>query len=369
MQTARVLSQRLATQHLASAPLPTAVEAVRLLTCVQSQERDHALFSLGLRTRRSTYGAVRHELDDGTFVRTHILRPTWHLVAAEDLRWILELTSPRVLAIMTARQRQLGLDEPARLEGGLVLLSDLLQHKHFLTRPELGEAFAEHRSPILAGEPLGHLLMVAELLGLICSGPVKGVHHSYALVDEVVPPTATLDTDDAHRQLVRRFFSGHGPANVKDFTRWSSLTVAGTKAALADLGDFLTQVDVDGTPHWFDPTVVPRRSAAVPAAYLFPVYDEAVLSYPTVNFPAAPDHPYAEHPDPFWARVVLDQVNVGLWKRTMRGDAVEVEVRLARSVDDTGRAAVGSAAQRLADFLGKELVLTDGDGKPALWGR
>ena len=94
MDPSRVLSQRLATQRLTSAPLRTATEAVRLLTCVQSQERDHAFFSLGLRTRRSTYAAVRRELDAGTFVRTHVLRPTWHFVAREDLRWILALTSP-----------------------------------------------------------------------------------------------------------------------------------------------------------------------------------------------------------------------------------------------------------------------------------
>lgn len=371
MDIARVLSQRLATQRLASAPLPSATEAVRLLTCVQSQERDHAFFSLGLRTRRSTYVAVRGELDAGTFVRTHILRPTWHFVAREDLRWILSLTSPRVLASMAGRHRQLGLDEPQRVDDGFALLSELLQGRHFLTRQEIGETFGERGSPVRPGEQLGHLLMVAELQGLVCSGPVKGVHHSYALVDEVVPPIAAmgpvLDPDEAHRELVRRFFAGHGPANVKDFTRWSSLTVAGTRTALADLGDVLEQVDVDGTPHWFDPTVVSRRSSGAPAAYLFPTYDEVVLSYRTTGFPAAPDHPYAKHPDPFWAEVVLDQRNVGIWKRAVKGEAVEVDVRLARSVDEAGRVAVGAAAHRLADFLGKALVPTEATGELHGW--
>ncbi|MGA8978910.1 MAG: crosslink repair DNA glycosylase YcaQ family protein, partial [Pedococcus sp.] len=216
----------------------------------------------------------------------------------------------------------------------------------------------ERGSAIRPGEQLGHLLMVAELHGLVCSGPVKGVHHSYALVDEVVPTAPSLEQDEAHRELVRRFFTGHGPATVKDFTRWSSLTVAGTRTALAELGDTLEQVVVDGIPHWFDPAADPRRSPAAPAAYLLPTYDEVVLSYRSVSFPAAADHPYAEHPDPFWAQVVLDQRNVGLWKRTVRGDAVAVDLRLADSVDEGGRAAVRAAAQRLADFLGKELELT-----------
>ena len=368
METAHVLSQRLGTQRLSSAPLPRAADAVRLLTCVQSQERDHAFFSLAMRTTKDTYAAVQREFDAGAFVRTHILRPTWHFVAPEDLRWILELTSPRVLSSMAARHRQLGLDEPRRIADGLDLLTDLLQDKQFRTRLELGEEFADRGSPIKPGEQLGHLLLVAELQGMVCSGPMKGVHHSYALVDEVIAPTPSRTREEAMVELVRRFVAGHGPTTIKDFTRWATLTISDTKAALAEIGDDLEQVEVEGLPHWFDPTQVRRRSPAAPAAYLFPTYDEVVLTYPTVNFPALPDHPYAEHTDPFWAQVVLDAVSVGLWKRTVRPDVVEVEVRLAPSVSAQGRRHVRVAAQRLAAFLGRDLSYVENEGTPHLWG-
>jgi hypothetical protein len=368
MDPSRVLARRLATQRLSSAPLADAAGAVRLLTCVQSQERDHAFFSLAMRSKSRTYAAVRAEHDSGAFLRTHILRPTWHFVAPEDLRWILELTSRRVLSGMAGRHRQLGLDDPRRLGDGLDLVAELLQDKPFRTRAELGAAFGERGSTITPGEQLGHLLLVAELRGLVCSGPMSGVHHSYALVDEVVPPTPSRDRDEALVELVRRFFAGHGPASVKDFTRWSSLTGADTQAALAQLGDELEQVEVDGIAHWFDPTDVPRRRPQAPAAYLLPVYDEVILTYPQVTFPAAPDHPFAERPDPFWARVVLDGVNVGLWKRTVSGDVVDVEVRLAPSVSPPGREQVRVAAQRLAEFLGRDLVFAESEGRPHLWG-
>ena len=78
MDRQRALRRRLATQRLTSAPLPTAADVVRLLTCVQSQERDHSFFALAQRSRATTYAAVRAEHDAGAFVRTHILRPTWH---------------------------------------------------------------------------------------------------------------------------------------------------------------------------------------------------------------------------------------------------------------------------------------------------
>ena len=368
MDPSRVLAQRLATQRLSSAPTARAVDAVRLLTCVQSQERDHAFFSLGLRSRKATYAAVQREFDSGAFLRTHILRPTWHFVAPEDLRWILELTSPRVLSSMAARHRQLGLDEPRRLDEGLELLAELLQDKTFRTRPELNDEFTTRGSPIKPGEQLGHLLLVAELTGLVCSGPMKGVHHSYALVDEVVPPTPSRTREEAMVELVRRYVAGHGPTTIKDFTRWATLTIADTKVALAEIGDDLEEVEVDGIPHWFDPTQVRRRSPAAPAAYLFPTYDEVVLSYPQVNFPSLPDHPYADHTDPFWAWVVLESVNVGLWKRTVRPNVVDVEVRLAPGVTKEGRTQVRAAAQRLAHFVGRDLSYVENEGTPHLWG-
>jgi hypothetical protein len=373
MDRSRVLAQRLARQRLSSAPLPRAEDVVRLLTCVQSQERDHAFFSLGLRSRAGTYAAVRREFDAGAFVRTHILRPTWHFVAPEDLRWILALSGPRVLPSLAARHRQLGLDDPRRLGDGLDLLADLLQGNTFLTRPAINAAFTERRSPIQPGAQVGHLLLVAELQGLICSAPIQGVHHAYALIDDVIPevpdtPHTPRDRDAAVVELVRRFFMGHGPASIKDFTRWSWLTISDTKAALAEIGDGLAQVEVDGTPLWFDPAATPRRRTAAPSAYLFPTYDEAVLTYPSLNFPALPDHPYSEHTDPFWAQVVLDDVNVGLWKRTVRGGTVEVETRLAPGVGADGRHHVRTAAGRLADFLGADLAYAEGDGRPHLWG-
>ena len=95
MTRQNVLRRRLGTQRLAGDKLPTAADVVRLLCCVQSQEYAHALWSLGMRTSGSTAADAQAEFDRGDFLRTHVLRPTWHFVAAEDIRWILEVTTPR----------------------------------------------------------------------------------------------------------------------------------------------------------------------------------------------------------------------------------------------------------------------------------
>ena len=66
------------------------------LTAVQSQEHWYARWSLGQRTRRAKASTVDRAFDDGRFLRTHVLRPTWHYVAATDLGWLMELSGPRV---------------------------------------------------------------------------------------------------------------------------------------------------------------------------------------------------------------------------------------------------------------------------------
>jgi hypothetical protein len=359
MDRHRALRERLATQRLSAAPLPSAADAVRLLTCVQSQERDHAFFSLGLRSRARTYAAVRAEYDSGAFLRTHLLRPTWHFVLAEDLRWILAATSGRVVRAMAYRHAQVGLDDRRQVARSLDALADLLRGRSFPTRQEIGAAFAQQPGLPRQGEQLGHLLLLAELEGLVCSGPLRGVHHSYALVDEVVPAAPVVSREEGLARLAHRFFAGHGPASVRDLTRWASLTVADATAALAEVGTALEQTEIDGIAHWFDPQV-PRRTRGGRTAYLLPVYDEAVLTYPAVNFPAAQGHPANGRVDPFWAPVIVDETNAGMWKRTVGKDTVAVQTRLALSLGADQRERVRAAAQRLADFLERDLDYTAG---------
>ena len=354
----RVLRRRLATQRLTSAPLSRAGDVVRLLGAVQAQERDHALYSLALRTRGATYASVRAELDAGAFLRTHVLRPTWHFVAPEDLRWMLAVTSPRVERGMAGRHRQLGLDD--RLLGRtLDAVLELLRGKNFLTRQELGTQLSGRRGVAQAGQQLGHALLVAELRGLICSGPTRGVQHSYAVLDERVPPIREPDAEEGVVELVHRFFRGHGPAAVKDFTRWSSLTVAHTDAALTKLGGALDVVTVDDVPQWFDPSVT-ARTTAPRRAYLLPLYDEATLTYPRLNFPAVPGHPHGIESTwgafSFEGGIIADERNIGTWRRTVAKDTVTVRTDLAPDAEPDQRELVHAAAQRLADVYERTLT-------------
>ena len=146
MDQTAVVRQRLATQRLTAEPLDSAGDAVRLLLGVQAQEREHALSSLVLRSRVPSIAAARAELDSGSFVRTHILRQTWHFVAAEDLRWLLDLTSPRVEAKEMAYVRKF-VPEERDLDRALDIIRSARAGGRVATRTELGALMASHGLP------------------------------------------------------------------------------------------------------------------------------------------------------------------------------------------------------------------------------
>lgn len=355
-----VLRRRLAVQRLSSAALPTATEAVRLLTCVQAQDAPAAAWALGLRTRGATLASVLAEQATGTFLRTHVLRPTWHFVAADDLRWLLRLTSPRVESGMEGRHRQLGLDERALGRGADALCRLLAGTAR--TRRELGNLADPALPP--AGEALGHLLLVAELRGVICSGPPRGSEHTYALVDEVVPVASTdnLDREEALRLLVLRFFTGHGPGTDRDLARWCSLTLTEVRRGLAALAaqGRLASVDVDGDALWFDPAPAARPTRN-PSAYLLSAFDEAFLTYTGHTFPRSATQPLADRTRLFAQAgggvVLVDGRDVGTFRRTLSADSVTVELRLDDLISPAEHDHVAEAARRYATFLGRHLTL------------
>lgn len=348
---ARVLRRRLATQRLAGAPFATPADAVRALGCVQAQDAPMAAYSLALRSRAGTRGAVDAAQAAGGFVRTHVLRPTWHLVAPGDLRWIARLTSPAIERGMAARHRQLGLDEPGRVATAHRALERLLAGPTPMTRDELTPHLAPEGP--LRGQQAGHVLALAELRALVCSGPPRDGRHTYVLVEETIPsaPADDAPRDEAVARLAWRFFAGHGPATDRDMARWCSLGLREIRAGIAALGDRLGTVDVGGDALWFDPAAKARARAA-PAALLLPRFDEATLTYRDHGFPRAATQVDRSRlvAEQGGGVVIVGLRDVGTFTRTVAGGRVAVTVRQERPLDSSERDAVADAAGRLAAF-------------------
>lgn len=358
----RVHRRRLATQRLSAAGLASGADVVRLLGCVQSQDAPLAAWSLGMRMPPgATYADLLAEQSAGGWLRTHVLRPTWHLLAPEDLRWMQGVTGARVERAMAGVNARLGLT-PAVVTAALGELESLLAGPTPCTRRDVRIAFEAAGLPT-AVQHLAHLLMIAEVRALICSGPPRGTEHTYVLVDEVVPPHRhdVRDPETGQRDLARRFIRGHGPASARDLTRWSTLTLTQARSALADLAGSLERITVDGHELWFDPHT-PARTTREHAAYLLPTFDEACLTYAATGFPR-------RTPDAARQRLlseagggiaIVNGEDVGTWKRVVSATEVRVTVAADGPLAADEREAVGAAAQALASFLERplDLVLT-----------
>jgi DNA glycosylase AlkZ-like len=355
----RVHRRRLATQRLSAAGLRHGADVVRLLGCVQSQDAPLAAWSLGMRMRPgTTYADVLAEQASGGWVRTHVLRPTWHLLAPDDLRWMQRVTGPRVEGGMAGPNLRLGLTDEV-VVAALGVLEPLLAGPTPCTRREVRVAFDAAGLPT-AVQHLAHLLIIAEVRAVICSGPPRGTEHTYVLVDEVVPPGPNddLTDDDARRELTRRFLSGHGPASERDLARWSTLTLRQVRTALADLTGVLERVRVEGRELWFDPQV-PARSTHQHAAYLLPTFDEVCLSYAETGFPRrAPDATRQRLlSEAGGGIVVVRGEDVGTWKRVVSANDVRFTVLPDAPLGPDDLDAVAEAAALLAGFLDRPLDL------------
>ena len=354
-----VIARRLQAQGLVGEPFATAVDAVRWLGAVQSQDYRAARWALGQRTSDATEAGVDRLFDQGAIVRTHVMRPTWHFVVADDIRWLLVLTAPRVRAGLAGRHRQLEIDEQVAARANEVITQALAGGRH-ATRAQLGEAL--RRAGIAPdGQRLPHFLLGAELDGLIVSGPRMERQFTYALLDERVPPARPLDRNEAVTELITRYFRSHGPAQIRDFVWWSGLSTTDARAGIALARSALDHEVIDGSDYWFDAATAGMQRASR-NAHLLPSFDEYTVGYRDRSALLDPDRPFAAELFSF-ASILSNVVTIrgevrGSWRRiTTRGRAC-IQVRTLDPLRSSESAAVEDACRRLRRFVERDVSLT-----------
>src|SRR3954469_13459803 len=315
---------RLAAQRLAGPGAASPVEAVRRLGAVQAQDFPGAVTSVALRTAVRRRKDVEVALDDGAIVRTWPMRGTLHLLAADDLRWMLELLASRALTALRARWAQLGLTG-SDAERARDLVTAALAGGGRMRRADLLTAI-DDGGVSTAGQRGYHLLGFLARTGTLCLGPTDAAGEQlFVLIDDWVPAGHRPDRDEAHADLALRFFLGHGPAPVQDLARWAGLPLRDVRAGLAVARPQLETLDVDGVEHLLDPAVPDRLTACREEAgglFLLPGFDEFVLGYRDRTTILAPE--FAERIVPgnngmFRPTVVVRGEVVGTWQWTGRG--------------------------------------------------
>ena len=346
-----IAQRRLHNQHITRRTLETPQALVEWLGAVQAQDYAAAKWALGLRLQDATDDDIEQAFADGTILRTHVLRPTWHFVSPADIRWLLALTAPRVRATMAYYDRKLELDDDM-FRCTNTVLANALQGGKQLTRDELASALKLAGIATDGEQRVTHIIMRAELDGVICSGARRGKQFAYALLAERAPQARTLDRDEALAELTVRYFTSHGPATVQDFIWWSGLTAADVKAGLAMVTSHLLHETINGQPYWFSPSTPPEQNLSQ-AAHLLPNYDEYTVGYTdrSTIFDALHTNKLDPRGGLLANAMVVDGQVVGTWKRTFKKNAVVIEANPFVSLSTTGTRSFAASANRYGAFL------------------
>ena len=361
-----IVRRRLRAQRLSGAACRRPEDVVGLLGAVQAQDYGPAKWSIGTRVEDCADSLVELAFDSGAILRTHVVRPTWHFVLPEDIRWLLAATAPRIKARDARRYAQLGLDTETLRQSGRVLVA-ALRGSGPLTRAEAASVLTAAGIDV-EGQRLPYLLMHAELDCLICSGPRRGSRHTYVLLEERAPQALDLPREEALAELARRYFSSHGPATAKDFAGWASLTLAEARAAIDAAGASLTAEELDGLRLWSaaegpgSPSD-PAGDSDRPLVHLVQGYDELIMGYSeTKALLAAPGSAWTPATPPVSSLVVLRDGRVaGFWRRAVKKDRVLVQTSLLDTWDAPSRAELAAEAERFAAFLGLRLEFAVAD--------
>jgi len=347
--------QRLHNQYLLHSKIDTPGELIARLVVVQGQDYAGGKWGMGLRLPKSTDVEIEQAIADKKIVRTWALRGTLHFVNGADLRWLLALIAPRIIAHNASMYRKLELDERTLARSNAALARALRGGKQ-LNRTQL-LASLEKSGISTKGLRAVHMLQRASLDALICQTVTVRGNPTYIALDQLKTRERKMDRSQALADLATRYFASRSPATLQDFVWWSGLSPADARVGLESIQSHLIQKSLGGQTHWLSHTVR-TRSTRSPTAYFLPAYDEYLFSYKDRS-----DSIEARHVrkmtagNGFLSTVMVDGKVVGTWKRTFQKGAAIIETNLFDPPTPATHRVLTVAAERYGQFLGMPVVL------------
>lgn len=318
---------------------------------VQAQEITAAKWAVGLRTKNPRLSAVTRALNTGQIIRTHILRPTWHYVAAAEVRWMSQISGPRIKAAWTsfAHGRGIVLDDSFCAQARKILEKVLFGKS--LSRAELAEEFVS-RGLDVTEHTLRYVLCCAEADGLVCSGPERGRTHTYMLTEERVKNASVFPREEALSRLARLYFQSHSPASLEDFSWWSGLPAGEARRAVSSLGAELSREFFGGRELFVHASCSSYKEEAS-AVHFLPPFDEYLISYKDRSDALDPKYqPKAFNRFGTFYPVILSGGRiVGNWQKKGNGASAEAEASFFVHRHGVDKRVLASAEKRYLDFL------------------
>lgn len=356
MNKSDIAKIRLFNQQITATSFTEPEEIVRWLGAMQAQDYPMAKWAVGLRIPGATEEKIEKAIARGKILRTHLMRPTWHFVAAEDIRWLIALSAPQLRSTSAATFRQFGLDADTRKRANDLIVKVLEGGKH-LTRAEI---MTELKNAHIDSDTYraSYLMFNAEIDGIVCSGAGRGKLQTYALLDERVPKTPELARDEAVARLTLRYFTSHAPATLKDFIWWSGLPTADARKGLEMNGSNLKSAEIEGRIYYLPNSFsIPKDESD--ALHLLPAFDEFMVAYKDRSAALEPDRAKeAITGNGIFKPVIVANGKIrGVWKRSYQKDSVVIEKVLFGELNDSETQIFRSKAQKYGAYEGKNVQI------------
>jgi hypothetical protein len=299
-------------------------ELVAWMGAIQAQDYGMSKWAIGVRLKSATVGDIETALNRGDILRTHVMRPTWHWVAAEDIRWMLQLSKDRIKSAYRSGDRTLEITEKLYSQCNNLIYKALYGGNH-LTRQELaGELTKAGIAPDTYR--MSHFMMRAEIEGIVCSGIDKKNKRTYALLDERVPPAKTLHKEEALAALATKYFKSHSPASLQDFVWWSGMTVKDAKQAIYLIQSELLNERFDDS-HLFVHQTCKNITNDISTFHFLPAFDEYIIGYKDRSSILAVEHqPEAFSKNGIFHPIIVQNGKIiGVWKKTAGKDGTDIK--------------------------------------------
>jgi len=346
---------RLIAQKLYKTSKYSPQEIVHHFGAMQAQDYAMAKWAIGSRCD-ATEKEIEEAINSGKIIRTHILRPTWHFVASDDIYWMLELSAPQVKRLFATMATQHGFDEK-KFDQVNSKIEKLLAGNNHLTREEIMKELniqksADDLSPVI-------VMMNAELDGLVCNGRMKGKQITYALLEErVEKPKNKLTKEEALAKLAQRYFESHGPATVSDFSWWSGFPVTICKKTINAIELQLSNITIDNQQYWFKKDLI-NEGDFRESVHFLPAFDEILISYKTreASFLAAHQSKVFTNNGIFKPIILENGKVIGIWKRTFKKDHVKIETEFFNETENSKKEILFEGIKSFEKYLETKIVI------------
>jgi hypothetical protein len=343
-------------------PQTALVDVVKAVCGVNAQLLSAMALSLRARVEDLSIDDVEtSRVKDRALVRTWCMRGTMHLLAADDVDWLLSAIAPTVIrGGWRWLEKRAGL-ERERAEKVLEEAYKTLKANGPMTRRELMAAVAEKHEPEVKAAAAG-VVQLNGVLGHVCFGPEHGAQPTYVALDDWLGRKVKASAKPDHLKLVRRYLRGYGPAAPRDLAAWWGLALAEAKAAWALLQEELIELDVEGQPVWLlasESSPLADSTRPSHTVRLLPAFDTYLLGYHIRDFAVPLKYQNRVfHGGEIVPTILVDGCAVGTWRYEQRGTQIRINVTPFSSFTAEVRDLIAEEANDIGRFFGLGAALS-----------